>query len=211
MLTLYEFSITRSIRCRWMLEELGVQYQSINVDLSKGEHKRPEFLALNPTGKLPFLTDNEFGVFESAAIITFLGDKYPEKGLVPKAGTQQRALYDQWMYFCMSELEQPLWSMIKHSFIYPPEKRSIAAIELAKNDFKQPAAVLEKHLTNHQFILGSKFSAVDTMIGQTLVWAGGYDSTKNYKLLERFHSLRRYLHDLTKRSAMPKELKEKVQ
>ena len=80
---LYEFAPTRSIRARWTLQELGVEFEAVTVNLMAGEHRRPEFLKINPAGKLPVLVDGDTVLTESIAIVTYLAEKYPEKKLIP--------------------------------------------------------------------------------------------------------------------------------
>src|SRR5207253_802989 len=82
---LYEFAPTRSIRVRWTLQELGAEFESVTVNMIAGEHRRPEFLKINPAGKLPVLVDGDLVLTESVAIVLYLADKYPEKGLSPVA------------------------------------------------------------------------------------------------------------------------------
>src|SRR4051812_44316120 len=79
---LYEFAPTRSIRVRWALQELGVDFESVSVDLVAGEHRRPEFLKINPAGRVPVLVDDDMVLTESVAIVLYLAEKYPHKGLV---------------------------------------------------------------------------------------------------------------------------------
>ena len=80
---LYEFPPTRSIRPRWMLQELQVPFESVWVNLIKGEHRNREFLKLNPAGKVPVLVDGDLVLNESVAIVLYLAEKYPEKGFLP--------------------------------------------------------------------------------------------------------------------------------
>src|SRR5262252_7029818 len=80
---LYEFPPTRSIRVRWTLQELGVDFEAVRVNLAAGEHRQPEFLAINPAGKLPVLVDDDLVLTESVAIVIHLADKYPEKRFLP--------------------------------------------------------------------------------------------------------------------------------
>lgn len=203
---LYEYSITRSIRCRWLLEELGVEFESVEVDISQ-EDIPSDFLKVNPFGKVPVLVDGDLTLFESAAICTYLADKFPEKGLIPAVGTKDRALHDQWMYFCMAELEQPLWMIAKHTFIYDEAKRSNQAIALAKEDFIQIARPLEKYMSSRSFVLGDNFQAVDVMIGQTLIWSFAMKMTKHLDLLAGLPALTSYLRMLSERKKMPAELR----
>ena len=80
---LYEFGPTRSIRVRWTLQELGVDFEPIRVNLLTGEHRRPEFLKINPAGKIPVLIDGDLVLTESVAIVLYLAEKYSDKGLIP--------------------------------------------------------------------------------------------------------------------------------
>ena len=80
---LFEFAPTRSIRVRWTLQELGVEFESVIVNMIAGEHRQPEFLRINPAGKLPVLVDGDLVLTESVAIVLYLAEKYLDKGLVP--------------------------------------------------------------------------------------------------------------------------------
>src|SRR5215475_10353232 len=111
---LYEFGPTRSIRARWTLQELGVEFESIPVNLAAREHQRPEFLAINPAGKVPVLVDDDLVLTESVAIVLYLAEKYPDKRLLP-ANIKQRAEMTRWLLFAATELEQPLWRITRHT------------------------------------------------------------------------------------------------
>src|SRR5262249_38451152 len=119
---LYEFAPTRSIRPRWVLQELGVEFEAVTVDLIKGEQRTPAFLELNPSGQFPVLVDGDLVLTESVAISLYLAEKYPQKRLVPDESTQKAAVY-RWLLFAATELEQPLWRMTKHTNLYPENKR----------------------------------------------------------------------------------------
>src|SRR5262245_9984050 len=110
---LYEFGPTRSIRARWTLQELGVDFEPITVNLLAGESRHPDFLKLNPAGKLPVLVDGDLVVTESVAIVLYLAEKYPEKGLLPR-DPRARSQVLRWLLFAATELEQPLWRITRH-------------------------------------------------------------------------------------------------
>jgi glutathione S-transferase len=93
---LYGFGPTRSLRALWGLKELDADFEFIPVDLLAGEHKRPDFLRLNPAGKVPVLVDGDLIIPESAAIVLYLADKFREKGLLP-ADLRQRAQAYPWI------------------------------------------------------------------------------------------------------------------
>jgi glutathione S-transferase len=108
MMKLYGFPPTRSIRVLWTLRELGAEFEFVNVNLMAGEHRGPDFLALNPAGKLPVLVDGDFVLTESVAIVIYLAEKYADKELLP-AKLEARAQVNHWLLFTATELEQPLW------------------------------------------------------------------------------------------------------
>src|SRR5687767_11078438 len=133
---LYEFGFTRSIRARWTLQELGVDFEAITVNLRAGEHRRPEFLQINPAGKLPVLVDGDFVLTESAAIVLYLAEKY--RKFIP-TDARGRAEINQWLMFTVTELEQPLWRIAKNRQLYPEAQRLAADIPLAAQDFRAMA------------------------------------------------------------------------
>ena len=161
---------TRAIRVYWMLEELGVPYNCNPINFSEGQHRSPEFLAINPAGKVPALQDGEVVLFESAAILTYLAEKYEDKGLIPAKGTPERGLFFQWMFYSMAELEQPLWTDAKHKFALPPNLRVPAIREVTPFEWKRATKVVAQSLEGKEFLVGDRFTAADIMIGQTLLW-----------------------------------------
>jgi glutathione S-transferase len=198
---LYGFGPTRTLRALWGLKELGVEFDYVHVDLLGGEAQTPEFLMLNPAGKLPVLVDGERVLPESAAIILYLAEKYPEKGLLP-ADLGERAQVYRWILFAMTELEQPLWRITKHSFLYPEEKRLPQDIPLAGEDFRAMAAVLEAHMQGRDFIVGERFGAADCVTAYLMDWAN------EQGLLDGFPRLQAYLRRMYARPTAPPRIAE---
>lgn len=201
MMKLYGFGPTRSLRALWGLRELGVDFEFIPVNLQAGEHRRPEFLALNPAGKVPVLVDGDLVIPESAAIVLYLAEKYPEKELMPTK-LEQRAQVYRWVLFAMTELEQPLWRMAKHRFLYPEEKRLPQDIDLAREDFTAMAAVLERHMEGRRFIVGDRISVADCVTAYLMDWAN------EHHLLDGFPNLTAYLQRMYERSTAPQRIAE---
>jgi len=114
---LYEYPQSRSTRVQWMLAELDLDYESVTVDLIRGEQFSGDFLAVNPYGKVPVLDDDGTVITESAAICTWLAERYAGGRLIPAGGSVQRGHYYQWTFFCMAKLEPFLWSIRKHTLI----------------------------------------------------------------------------------------------
>ncbi|HWO13666.1 MAG TPA: glutathione S-transferase N-terminal domain-containing protein, partial [Polyangiaceae bacterium] len=104
---LYQFPPTRSLRAIWALRELDIPCELVTVNLLAGENRDPEFLRLNPAGKLPVLVDGDVVLTESVAIVLYLAEKYPHKGLIPTDLAERAQVY-RWLLFTATELEQPL-------------------------------------------------------------------------------------------------------
>ena len=90
---LYYNPQSRAAIAKWMLDECGAPYEIVPIDFAKREHKMPEFLKINPAGKLPALVDGDSRIFEGAAILLYLGDKFAEANLAPKIGAPERGRY----------------------------------------------------------------------------------------------------------------------
>lgn len=168
---LYACPMTRATRAVWALEEANALYDYVLVDLFKGEARTPAFLAINPAGKLPVLVDDDLVLTESAAICTYVADQHPGMKLVPTVGCRSRARYNQWCFFALSELEQPLWTISKHRFALPKERRVPAVLDTARWEFEVAAKLLAQGLGEREFILGEQFSMADILLAQTLDWA----------------------------------------
>lgn len=164
---LYGFAPTRALRVQWILQELDLDFEYVQVDPTKGELRQPQFLALNPAGKLPVLDDDGFVLSESIAIVLYLAEKYPEKGFLP-ADLRARAEVYRWLLFTATELEQPIWRMALHTHQYPIEKRLPAEINNARQDFLDMAAVMEKHLETRTVLVGESVTVADFIAAYTL-------------------------------------------
>jgi glutathione S-transferase len=188
---LYEFAPTRSIRVRWMLQELGVDFESITVNGGAGEHRRPEFLKINPAGKLPVLVDDDLILTESVAIVLYLVEKYPHKGLLPTDIKQRSQVY-RWLLFAATELEQPLWRIARHTSLYPEHLRLTAEVALARQDFTDMVAVMEEYMQGCQFIVGNTVTVADFVCAYTLDWANAVQLLDNcpqlLQYMERMHA-----------------------
>ena len=166
--TLYEFAPTRSARARWTLLELGIPFESIAGREVIGS---PELKAVSPLGKVPGIVDNGRPLFESAAICTWLADSHPEKGLIAPSGSWDRALHDQWVTFCLAELESHLWSTARNTFLYPEPRRVPAVLEQDADEGRKSLEVLDAHLATTPFLVGGKFTVADIIVGYTTNWA----------------------------------------
>ena len=198
---LYEFGPTRSIRVRWTLQELGVDFESIRVNLLAGDHHHPEFLKINPAGKIPVLVDGDLVLTESVAIVLYLAEKYSDRGLLPRE-LNERAQVNRWLLFAATELEQPLWRISRHTALYPEERRLPDDVILASGEFKDMASVLEKHMRGRQFVAGNSVTVADFVTAYTLDWGN------EYTLLDGCPQLRSYINRMYTRPNAPPRIAE---
>jgi len=173
-LKLYHAPQSRSVRPRWMLEEIGVPYELLRLDLRAGDQKKPEYLKLNPNGTVPTLVDGDVVVYESAAIVQHLADRFPEKRLAPAVGTPARGKYYQWVHYTMSAIEPPAVTIFLHTtgtpLGRPQPERLPQLVPEARAQLASAVKVVDDALAGKAYILGDDFSAADVMIGSTLAW-----------------------------------------
>ncbi|MGF7160158.1 glutathione S-transferase [Rhodoligotrophos appendicifer] len=201
MMKLYGLGPTRSLRARWALQELDAEFEFVTVNLRAGEHRTPEFLRLNPAGKVPVLVDGDLVLTESAAIVMYLAEKFGDKGLMPTDMKERGQAY-RWIMFAVTELEQPLWRMAKHTFLYPEDKRLPQDIALAKEEYAEMTAVLERHMEGREFIVGDRISIADCVTAYVLDWGDEVD------VLHDRPNLQAYLQRMYARPKAPQRIAE---
>jgi glutathione S-transferase len=158
---LYYNPRSRAAIAKWMLDECGAAYEIVPIDFEKREHKAPEFLKINPAGKLPALVDDDSRVFENAAICLYLGDKFPEANLAPKIGAPERGRYLSLMVYSTSQLEPAMGDVVLG--MQTPPQRGWTDLETAKD-------VIEGELGDGPYLFGDWFTAADVMIGSMFIW-----------------------------------------
>ena len=150
---LYFAPRTRAVRVRWLLEELGVPYELVRLDVSKEENKTPAYLALNPLGELPVLVEGEVTLFDAAAICLYLADRFPERNLALPPGSPERGDYLQWMLFAERTLEPVLAD--------PPRTAQQPSLDTL-------LAMIEARLAGREFLAGGSFTAADVVMASVL-------------------------------------------
>ena len=158
---LYYNPQSRAVIAKWMLDECGAQYEIVPVDFAKREHKTPEFLKINPAGKLPALADGEAKIFESAAICLYLADRFPSANLAPKIGAPERGRYLSLMVYSTSQLEPAMGDTLLKVTSLP--QRGWPEFETVKD-------VIEGELGDGPYLFGDWFTATDIMIGSMFIW-----------------------------------------
>lgn len=201
MMKLYGTPPTRALRVIWLLNELGLEYEILSVDVLQGENQKQDFLTLNPAAKVPVLVDGSLVVTESAAIQLYLADKNPQAGFIPET-VEDRAQMYRWIFFLVTEIEQPLWRIARHTFLYPEEKRLPQDVDLARQECVEMVAVLERHMEEREFMVADRLSVADFNAAYTLDWAN------EEKMLDGTPRLREYLKSMYARSTAPPTIAE---
>jgi glutathione S-transferase len=196
---LYFAPRTRSIRPRWLLEELEVPYELVKLDLSKQENKTPAYLAVHPFGDVPALVDGDTTLFESLAICLYLADRFPEKHLAPPLGSAERGHYHQWMVFAERSVEPVVLEFYKLAQL-PEDKKANAQEDVDKlrprlNDMLD---IIDARLDGREVLAGDHFTAADLVMASILHLAN------TLKLLEGHARLVEYVFRHTKRPASRK-------
>jgi glutathione S-transferase len=156
---------SRAAIVRWMLEECGADYELRHVDLQKGENRQPEFLAINPMGKIPTIVVEGTVITEAPAIIAWLADAYPDAGLAPPVGSTERGSWYRWLFFGGSCIEP---AVADEMFKRPPVPRKGA---IGWGSMEDVVAAIEAALQPGPWLLGERFSAADVYVGAELGWA----------------------------------------
>jgi len=173
MITLYGHCHSRANRCAWMLRELGVPFTHVPIPFQDGSTRKPEFLAINPNGRVPALDDEGLVLFESLAINLYLARKFG--GPLSPATLREDALATQWSFWALSEIEKPLLLAAANLKLFDDDKRDLGEVESAIRKLSRPWGVLEAHLAQRPYVLGDRFTVADLNIAavMTLVITAG--------------------------------------
>jgi glutathione S-transferase len=185
---LYWSPRSRSFTTLWLMEETGQPYERVLTDISTGANKTPEYLAINPMGKVPALADGDAVMAESAAICAYVADRYPQAKLAPPVGDPRRAKYLQWLFFAPSCIEPA----ILQSYL----KFDIPAVSAAWGSATQTFDVLDQALEKGPWLLGDDFTAADIAIGSGMNFA-----IRMFKMIPTRPNFDRYLDACAARPA----------
>jgi len=180
-LVFYTHPMSRGRVVRWMLEEVGQPYRTEILDYST-TMKAPEYLAINPMGKVPALRHGETVVTETAAICAYLADAFPEAGLAPPSGSRLRGPYYRWLFFAAGPLEAAVTNKA-FGFEVPAERRAMAGY----GSLSRVLDTLEKAVSGREYLVGDRFSAADVYVASHLGWGMMFGSIERRPAFERYH------------------------
>ncbi len=161
-LTFYTNPMSRGQIARWMLEEVGEPYEQVLLDYGT-TMKAPEYLAVNPMGKVPAIRHGDTVVTEAAAICLYLADAFPAAGLLPDAAA--RGDYYRWTLFAAGPIEAAITNRAM-GWQVPPDKKMMAGY----GDYDDAVSALERAVAGKAFVAGDRFSAADVYVGSTVDW-----------------------------------------
>lgn len=180
-LVFYTNPMSRGRIIRWMLEEVGQPYDTKVLRWEAGENKAPEYLAINPTGKVPAIVHDGVVVTECAAICAYLADVFPQAGLAPPPGSKLRGPYYRWLFFGAGPIEQ-MTSMKALKVEVPDEQRGMVGFGCADDVLN----TLEGALKGREYLAGDSFTAADLYIGAHLGWGMGFGTIEKRPVFESY-------------------------
>jgi len=166
-LRIYGVARTRAFRALWMAQELGIAHEHVPIEIGDTGARAPEFSSLNPNGRLPFIDDAGFGLFESLAITLYLAKKYSPGKLYP--GTLEgEARAWQWSFWAIAEVDRGvnIWSL--HAVRLPPAERDAALRDEALKVIAAPFKVLDAAVAQQPYLLGDHFTVADLNVAAVI-------------------------------------------
>lgn len=168
-LTIFGATQSRALRCLWMARELGLDYAHVAVSPRDPATRTPDFMACNPSGKIPAIADGDFGLSESMAINLYLAKKHG--GPLQPASLEDEAKTWQWSFWVMTEVEKPLLAYLFASGRLPGTEADEAAMADNAKALQAPLGRLDTALADRDYLLGGDFSVCDLNVASVLVWA----------------------------------------
>jgi glutathione S-transferase len=179
-LVFYTNPMSRGRIVRWMLEEVGVPYRTVTLDYAT-TMKAPDYLAVNPMGKVPAITHRGVTVTEGAAICAYLADAFPKADLAPATSDPQRGVYYRWLMFACGPIEAAVTNK-SMGFEVPPERRMSAGYGCIEDVLN----ALEQAVTGKRYLAGDKFSAADVYVGSQIGWGMMFGSIEKRPAFEAY-------------------------
>jgi glutathione S-transferase len=178
MMKLYFDPQSRSQVAKWMLDEAGVDYEIVPTLIKEKAHKKPEYLKINPSGKLPALVDGGTRVFENAAICMYVAERFPEAGLAPPVGSPDRGRYLSLMVYSTAQLEPSMGDSLL----------GLQSDNSARGwtDFEQAKDAVERELGDGPYLFGAQFTAADVMIGSMFIWHRAFGGHSNRPRIDAY-------------------------
>ena len=177
-ITFYTNPMSRGRIARWALEECGATYATEVLEYDTGM-KTPEYLAINPMGKVPAIRHGDAVVTECAAICAYLADVFPDAELAPRP--EERAAYYRWMFFFAGPMEAAVTNKTLGVVVEPERERSAGY-----GNFERVMSTIEQHLGNTTYVAGDRFTAADVYCGSQIGWGMQFGTIESTPVLEAY-------------------------
>jgi glutathione S-transferase len=159
----------RGAKARWILTELGIDFETQWLDREKKEHESQDILKLNPMGRVPILEIDGQVIIESGAICAYLGDRFADHGIAPSIQSPERAAYQKWMYFAASTLD-PFQTRIMIIEDIPAGDILTEKLNALQSDLRDALTTLNQTLSKKPFLVGNRFTVADVCVSYHLYW-----------------------------------------
>ncbi len=175
---LYFAPNTRAVRTAWLLNEMGLEYELERFTLGDKAMRAPDYLAINPNGRVPVLEDGDVRISESTAIAQYLVARYGNGNLAPGADSPDFPTYLQWLHYGEGMLMGPMGNFVVETILLPPERRSEEHANRAVKLLGRLLMAVDRHLDGRDYLVGD-FTAADTITGHACMMSGrmGIDLT----------------------------------
>ena len=172
MLKLYDYpDCPFSQKVRVVLAEKDLEYETVFVDLRRGEQKTPDFLRLNPYGKVPVLVDDDEVIYDSTVINEYLEDEYPLPHLMPEEDSQGRARVRLLEDYCDNSFIPPT-TMLLAQLRKPEAERDTQRVEQAREELRRCLYYLRDRLDGHEYLVGNEFTLADVAFAPRMMVLG---------------------------------------
>lgn len=159
---------TRAVRTVWLMNELGLDYELERFTLGEKAMRSPEYLAVNPNGRVPTLDDGEVRMSESTAIAQYLVARYGDGSLARAPDSPEFPAYLQWLHYAEGMIMPPINAYVVETILLPPDRRSETHADRALRLLNRTLGPVEARLEGREYLLGS-FSAADTVTGHACI------------------------------------------
>jgi glutathione S-transferase len=174
-LKIYGTAASRAARPLWVAHEMALDYEHIALPYVGGATRTPEFLAINPNGRIPVVDDGGVLVWESMACVLYLAERFksPDLPLLAAQNHAEQAEILRWSFWVVTECEKDALAFLMHRIMMPAERRKPQLATDAERHLLGPLRVLEQHLQGRSYLAGERFTVADICVASVLAWVQG--------------------------------------
>ncbi|SFU55868.1 glutathione S-transferase [Polaromonas sp. YR568] len=172
---IYGTAASRAARPLWLVHEMGLAHEHIPLPYAGGATRTPEFLAINPNGRIPVVDDDGVLVWESMACVLYLAERFKTPGapLLAAQDHAEQAEILRWSFWVVTECEKDALAFLMHRIMMPADRRKPQLADDAERHLLIPLRVLDQHLQDRPYLAGERFTAADICVASVLAWVQG--------------------------------------